>query len=125
MWGLAILTGIVLSNSILLVDKIEELMGKGIPMRRAVPLASGFRLRPVLMTAIAAAVAMSHVMIFPPPSMEQFRNIATAITGGILTSTVMTLVLVPLAYYFVHLFLRWLKDFYNKPNLLETEIAVE
>ncbi len=125
MWGLAILTGIVLSNSILLVDKIEELMGKGIPMRRAVPLASGFRLRPVLMTAIAAAVAMSQVMIFPPPSMEQFRNIATAITGGILTSTVMTLVLVPLAYYFVHLFLRWLKDFYNKPNLLETEIAVE
>lgn len=125
MWGLAILSGIVLSNSILLVDKIEELMGKGVPMRRAVPLASGFRLRPVLMTAIAAAVAMSHVMFFPPPSMEQFSDIATAITGGILTSTVMTLVVVPMAYYFVHLFLHWLKDFYSKPNLLETEIAEE
>ncbi|GMT46009.1 MAG: multidrug ABC transporter [bacterium] len=123
MWGLAILSGIVLSNSILLVDKIEELMKKGVPMRRAVPLASGFRLRPVLMTAIAAAVAMSHVMLFPPPSMEQFSDIATAITGGILTSTVMTLVVVPMAYYFVHTFLHWLKDFYSKPNLLESEIA--
>ena len=50
------------------------------------------------MTALAVGAAMLPVAIAPPPATEQFRNIATAITGGLITSTLMTLVVIPVAY---------------------------
>lgn len=98
LWGMVILAGIVLSNSILVVDKILHLRKLGVDRSRAVVAASVLRLRPVLMTAIAAGIAMFPVALNPPPATEQFRNIATAITGGLLTSTVMTLIVIPVAY---------------------------
>lgn len=98
LWGMVLLAGIVLSNSILVVDKILHLRRLGIERGRAVVAASVLRLRPVLMTAIAAGIAMFPVALNPPPATEQFRNIATAVIGGLLTSTVMTLVVIPVAY---------------------------
>ena len=98
LWGMIILAGIVLSNSILIIDKILELRRLGVERSRAVVEASVLRLRPVLMTAIAAGIAMIPVAVHPPPATEQYKNIATAITGGLLTSTVMTLVVIPVAY---------------------------
>jgi HAE1 family hydrophobic/amphiphilic exporter-1 len=98
LWGMVVLSGIVLSNSILIVDKIVHLRAAGIERRQAIISASTLRLRPVLMTALAAGSAMFPVAIFPPPATEQFRNIATAISGGLVTSTLMTLVVIPVAY---------------------------
>lgn len=122
MWGMAILAGIVLSNSILMVDKIEELKKTtDWTIERIISYASAIRLRPVLMTAITTGIAMTPVMFFPPPSMEQFRNIATGIVGGLLSSTVMTLLVIPVAYYLMHLFINWLKRFYTSENLLQPE----
>ena len=50
------------------------------------------------MTALAAGVAMFPMAISPPPATEQFRNIATGISGGLVTSTLMTLIVIPVAY---------------------------
>ncbi len=98
LWGMVVLTGIVLSNSILIVDKILHLRARGIERRTAIISASTLRLRPVLMTALAVGVAMFPIAVSPPPAAEQFRNIATGITGGLITSTLMTLVVIPVAY---------------------------
>ena len=50
------------------------------------------------MTALAAGAAMFPIAISPPPATEQFRNIATGISGGLITSTLMTLIVIPVAY---------------------------
>ena len=98
LWGMVVLAGIVLSNSILIVDKIVHLRARGIERRTAIIAASVLRLRPVLMTALAVGAAMFPIAISPPPATEQFRNIATGISGGLITSTLMTLVVIPVAY---------------------------
>ncbi len=121
LWGMTILAGIVLSNSILMVDKIEELRKAGWDIKKAIPHASALRLRPVLMTTITTGIAMMPVAIFPPPATEQFRNIATAITGGLTSSTVMTLIVIPVSYYLMYRFMQGLKQFYNKPDLLKPD----
>ena len=118
LWGMVILAGIVLSNSILMVDKIEQLRRQGMAVAKAIPIASALRLRPVLMTAITTGIAMLPVAIAPPPATEQFRNIATAIAGGLLTSTVMTLIVIPVAYFWMDIVLTTLKRFYTEPSLL-------
>ena len=119
LWGMVILAGIVLSNSILMVDKIEQLRRQGMAIARAIPIASGLRLRPVLMTAITTGIAMLPVAIAPPPATEQFRNIATAIAGGLLTSTVMTLIVIPVAYLWMDNVLTVVKRFYMDPSLIQ------
>ena len=98
LWGMVVLAGIVLSNSILIVDKIIHVRDRGIERRTAIIAASTLRLRPVLMTALAAGAAMFPIAIAPPPATEQFRNIATGISGGLITSTLMTLIVIPVAY---------------------------
>lgn len=112
LWGMVILAGIVLSNSILIIDRILYLRERGAERTRAIVVASTQRLRPVLMTAIAAGIAMAPVALYPPPATEQFRNIATGIIGGLLTSTVMTLVAIPVAYALMDDLVGWLRRFY-------------
>ena len=115
LWGMVVLAGIVLSNSILIVDKIIHLRGQGIDRHRAIVAASTLRLRPVLMTALAAGAAMFPVALHPPPATEQFRNIATGISGGLVTSTLMTLIVIPVAYSLMDDFLGLLKRVYLGP----------
>jgi len=122
LWGMVVLAGIVLSNSILIVDKILHLRGQGIDRHRAIVAASTLRLRPVLMTALAAGAAMLPVAISPPPATEQFRNIATAITGGLVTSTLMTLIVIPVAYSLMDDFVNLLKRIYlGRPAAVSVE----
>ena len=116
LWGQVILAGIVLSNSILMIDKILQLRRQGVLRHTAIVAASTLRLRPVLMTALAAGAAMFPVAISPPPATEQFRNIATAITGGLITSTLMTLIVIPVAYSLMDDFVSVMKRLYlGKP----------
>ncbi len=112
LWGQVVLAGIVLSNSIIIVDKIIQLRRQGYDRRTAIVAASSLRLRPVLMTAITTGAAMLPIALYPPPATEQFRNIATGITGGLLTSTLMTLIVIPVAYSLMDDFVTVLKRFY-------------
>lgn len=112
LWGQVVLAGIVLSNSILIIDKILRLRAQGMERHAAIVAASTLRLRPVLMTALAAGAAMFPIAVAPPPATEQFRNIATGISGGLITSTLMTLIVIPVAYSLMDDFLRIMKRLY-------------
>ncbi|MFQ5852608.1 MAG: efflux RND transporter permease subunit [Candidatus Binatia bacterium] len=112
LWGMVILAGIVISNSILVVDNVLHLRRLGMEREEAVRTASMLRLRPVLMTAITTVIAILPVAINPPPATEQFRNIATGISGGLITSTVMTLIAIPVAYLLMDDIVTWLRRFY-------------
>lgn len=112
LWGQVILAGIVLSNSILMIDKVLALRREGVDRHTAIVAASTLRMRPVLMTALAAGAAMFPVAISPPPATEQFRNIATGISGGLIVSTLMTLIVIPVAYSLMDDFMRLMKRLY-------------
>lgn len=126
LWGQVILAGIVLSNSILMIDKVIGLRDQGIERHTAIVAASTLRMRPVLMTALAVAAAMFPVAIYPPPATEQFRNIATGISGGLITSTLMTLIVIPVAYSLMDDFVGLLKRQYSgTPSAAEAGAAPE
>jgi len=112
LWGMVILAGIVISNSILVVDKVLHLRGLGMEREEAVRTASMLRLRPVLMTTITTVIAILPIAINPPPATEQFRNIATGISGGLVTSTIMTLIAIPVAYLLMDDIVTWVRRFY-------------
>ena len=123
LWGMVILAGVVISNSILVVDKVLQLRSLGMGREEAVRTASMLRLRPVLMTTITTVIAIVPVAINPPPATEQFRNIATGISGGLITSTVMTLIAIPVAYLLMDDIVTWLRRFYldERFTLKQTE----
>lgn len=112
LWGMVILAGIVLSNSILMVDLMLHFRRRGADRDHAIVAASAQRLRPVLMTAIAAGIGMAPVAIWPPPATAQFQEIATGIIGGLITSTMMTLIAIPVAYSLMDDFLAFMHRFY-------------
>ncbi|MCZ6547140.1 MAG: efflux RND transporter permease subunit [Deltaproteobacteria bacterium] len=123
LWGMVLLAGVVISNSILVVDQIIHLRGLGMEREEAVRTASMLRLRPVLMTTITTVIAILPVAINPPPATEQFRNIATGISGGLITSTIMTLIAIPVAYLLMDDIVTWVRRFYldERFTLKQTE----
>ena len=98
LWGLTIATVIVMATSIYLVDKIEHERAQGKSRREAILIAGPIRLRPIIMTAGTTAAAFLPPMFAPPAGMDRFMPIATAMVGAIATSTVLTLIVVPVVY---------------------------
>lgn len=99
MMGLLMLIGIVVTNAIVLVDRIVHMERDGMPLREAILEAGTTRLRPILMTAIATIGAMMP-MAFADPAMGSLisRDLAVTVIGGLFTSTVLTLIIVPIVY---------------------------
>lgn len=96
--GLIALMGIVMKNGILLVDRANQLVANGSDPKNAIMSAGPERLRPVLMTAFAAVFAMIPVA-FATSDGAEFRNsMGFIIIGGLLSSTLLTLLVVPAAY---------------------------
>jgi HAE1 family hydrophobic/amphiphilic exporter-1 len=100
--GVVMMVGIVVSNSILIVEFARHLHHDGKPVKEAVSLASRMRLRPILMTSLATVLGMIPMAIGVEPGSEQYAPLARAIIGGLLVSVVVTVYLVPAAYLLVH-----------------------
>jgi HAE1 family hydrophobic/amphiphilic exporter-1 len=100
--GVVMMVGIVVSNSILIVEFARHLLHEGKPAKEAVSLASRMRLRPILMTSFATLLGMIPMAIGAEPGSEQYAPLARAIIGGLLVSVVVTVYLVPAAYLLVH-----------------------
>ena len=100
--GVVMMVGIVVSNSILIVEFARHLHHDGKPVKGAVSLASRMRLRPILMTSFATLLGMIPMAIGSEPGSEQYAPLARAIIGGLLVSVVVTVYLVPAAYLLVH-----------------------
>src|SRR5205085_4540942 len=96
--GLLMLVGIVVKNGILLVDYTNVLRGRGMPRDEAVLTAGPTRLRPILMTTCAAVLGMLPIAIGLGKGSETQAPMATSVIGGLITSTILTLFVVPTVY---------------------------
>jgi HAE1 family hydrophobic/amphiphilic exporter-1 len=96
--GLLFLVGIVVSNAIVLVDYTNVLRARGLPLAEAVPLAGKTRLRPVLMTALATIFGLAPMAFGKGQASEVWNPIGLTVMGGMLVSTLVTLVFVPTLY---------------------------
>jgi HAE1 family hydrophobic/amphiphilic exporter-1 len=100
--GVVMMVGIVVSNSILIVEFARHLHLDGKPLKEAVSVASRLRLRPVLMTSLATLLGLIPMAMGIEAGSEQYAPLARAIIGGLLVSVVVTVYLVPAAYLIVH-----------------------
>jgi multidrug efflux pump subunit AcrB len=100
--GVIMMTGIVVSNSILIVDVARTLRAEGMAVQQAVSTACRMRLRPVLMTSFATILGMIPMALALEAGSEQYAPLARAIIGGLTVSVFVTVFLVPAAYLLVH-----------------------
>ncbi|MGV8996451.1 MAG: efflux RND transporter permease subunit [Parvibaculaceae bacterium] len=96
--GLLALMGLVMKNGILLVDYTNQLREKGLELKDAILQAGPVRLRPVLMTQIATICGMIPVAISTSQGAEMRNAMAFVAIGGLISSTALTLVVVPVSY---------------------------
>ena len=92
------MAGIVVSNSILIVEFARNLHREGKPLREAVALASRLRLRPILMTSFATVLGLIPMALKLGTGAEAYAPLARSIIGGLLVSVIVTVYLVPAAY---------------------------
>jgi multidrug efflux pump subunit AcrB len=100
--GVVMMVGIVVSNSILIVEFTNRLRAEGRPLRRAVALACRVRLRPVLMTSLATLIGLLPMAVKLGTGSESYAPLARSIIGGLAVSVVLTLFIVPAAYYVIY-----------------------
>jgi hydrophobic/amphiphilic exporter-1 (mainly G- bacteria), HAE1 family len=101
MIGLVLLIGLVAKNSILLVDLTNQLRAKGAGIDEALKEACPVRLRPVVMTSLTIILALLPAAIGLGAGSETNKPLSVAIIGGMISSTLLTLVVVPAAYSLV------------------------
>ncbi len=98
--GMVLLMGIVTKNAILIVDFTNQLREQGQPTKKALVEAGRIRLRPVLMTTGVLVFALMPVLLGTGAGAESRAPIAAVVVGGNITSTLLTLILVPVVYNF-------------------------
>jgi hydrophobic/amphiphilic exporter-1 (mainly G- bacteria), HAE1 family len=100
--GVIMMTGIVVSNSILIVEFSGILHGRGMSLQQAVVEACKVRLRPILMTSLATLLGLLPMALGIEKGSEQYAPLARAVIGGLGVSVVVTVFLVPAVYLIIH-----------------------
>jgi HAE1 family hydrophobic/amphiphilic exporter-1 len=100
--GVIMMVGIVVSNSILIVEFTGRLRAEGKTVREAVALACRVRLRPVLMTSLATLIGLIPMALKLGTGGEAYAPLAQAIIGGLAVSVVLTVFIVPAAYLLIY-----------------------
>jgi multidrug efflux pump subunit AcrB len=100
--GVIMMTGIVVSNSILIVEFSGILHKRGMGLQEAVVEACKVRLRPILMTSLATLLGLIPLALGLEAGSEQYAPLARAIIGGLAVSVVLTVYLVPAVYLIIH-----------------------
>lgn len=101
MVGIIMLVGIVVNNGIILVDYTNLLVGRGIPLKEACCQAGKSRFRPVLMTTSTTVLGMLPMCFATEGQAMLVQPIAVAVTGGLISSTFITLLIIPVLYSLV------------------------
>lgn len=99
--GLIMLMGLVTKNAILIVDFTNQLKAEGKHFKEALIIAGKERLRPILMTTLAMAIGMMPIALAKGTASEWKNGLAWVIIGGLLSSLILTVFLVPVVYYVV------------------------
>ena len=100
--GIVMLTGMVVSNSILIVDFSNRMQAEGRSVRESVVHACRVRLRPILMTSLATIVGLLPMALKFETGSEAYAPLARVIIGGLLASVVLTVFIVPAAYLLIY-----------------------
>jgi multidrug efflux pump subunit AcrB len=100
--GVLMMTGIVVSDSILIVEFVGQLRASGQKLEEAIITACKVRLRPILMTTLATVLGLIPMALALEAGSEQYAPLARAILGGLTVSGIVTVFLVPCAYLLIH-----------------------
>jgi len=100
--GLIALSGVAVLNGVVMLSFIKELRESGLELSKAVWQGASQRLRPVLMTALVASLGFVPMAFNTGTGAEVQRPLATVVIGGIISSTLLTLVVLPTLYQWVH-----------------------
>jgi multidrug efflux pump subunit AcrB len=100
--GVIMMTGIVVSNSILIVEFAGHLHEQGLPLLESAIQSCKIRLRPILMTSLATLLGMIPMALGLEAGSEQYAPLARAVIGGLGVSVVVTVFLVPAVYLLIH-----------------------
>jgi hydrophobic/amphiphilic exporter-1 (mainly G- bacteria), HAE1 family len=92
------LAGIVVNNAIVLIDYINQLRKEGMPKREAIAQAGQVRLRPILMTTLTTVLGLLPMALGFGEGAELRTPMAVTVIGGLLTGTLLTLVVIPTVY---------------------------
>ncbi|NER20997.1 MAG: efflux RND transporter permease subunit [Symploca sp. SIO1C2] len=123
--GIVLLMGLVTKNAILLIDFTLAAIKQGKPPFKAVVEAGISRLRPILMTSISTIAGMTPIALELGASGEERSPMAIAVIGGFSTSTLLTLVVVPVLFTYVDGFLRWLGNLFGGGQKSRQRVLVD
>lgn len=112
--GVLTLVGIAVNNAIVLLEYANRQIAEGKSVFEALHIAASIRLRPILMTAITTVAALIPVAVNPAVGSRIFQPFAIAVIGGLISSTIATLIIVPTLRTFVHK---------NLPNQIKYETS--
>jgi multidrug efflux pump subunit AcrB len=99
--GIIMMVGIVVSNAILIVDYTNRVRNEGVELREAIIRAGRIRLRPILMTTLTTTCGLIPMALGLGEGAEAYASLAIAVIGGLLVSTLLTLVFIPTLYLIV------------------------
>lgn len=102
--GIIMLVGIIVNNGIVLVDYTNQLREQGHELFEAIHLAGDARMRPVIMTALTTILAMAPLSLGLGASGENWAPMARSVIGGLLAGTILTLIVVPVIYAAIEIF---------------------
>lgn len=119
--GLILLMGLVTKNAILLVDYTKVLRKEGIDRRTALITAGRTRLRPIMMTTLAMIFGMLPLALGLGQGAEMRSPMGRAVIGGLITSTVLTLLVVPVVYTLFDDLAAWIHRRWMKANAVEQD----
>jgi len=111
--GLMMLGGIVVNNAILLVDHANQLRKRNIRHLKAIVMASRDRLRPILMTTITTLLGLLPMAVSGEEGSNLWSPLAITVMGGLTSSTILTLLIVPSAYVVVEDASAWIRKFFK------------
>jgi HAE1 family hydrophobic/amphiphilic exporter-1 len=107
MIGCIMLLGVATKNSILLVDYTNQKVQEGLSLHEAIIVAGKARLRPILMTSFALIAGMIPLAIGLSEASKQRTSMGIAVIGGLISSTLLTLIVIPAAYTYIERYRIW------------------
>jgi cobalt-zinc-cadmium resistance protein CzcA len=107
--GFIALFGVAILNGVVMVSTFNQLMEEGRSLEDTVRVGAERRLRPVLMTALVASLGLVPLLLATGPGSEVQKPLAVVVVGGLLTSTALTLLVLPTLY-------RWVEARYEMKN---------
>jgi HAE1 family hydrophobic/amphiphilic exporter-1 len=108
--GIIMLCGIAVSNAIILIDRINQLRESGLNKKDSIITAGSQRIRPILMTSLTTIFALLPLTLGLGESASLRSPMALAVIGGLVSSTLLTLVVIPCVYWVFDSFSNWLRN---------------